>query len=450
MSEKLKSIVLFILLLMALVLTYLNTAGSFFVVRETVSGVPDDVEELLVIQPRAISCSLGNGLYTRIYSNELFDEVWAEFFEPLSSLDITEQVREPISKTAFFEQFSNPAFLFQMTTIRLGGEPESALADIFSYDDVMVTESAVFLRRGERFFKVPTVVSSYAKARDLVAKSDHISYRRVSERFSLLNILGEEEKYLNYCLIPYFYNASVTKTSAMYEYSVTNRRDINDMAKGVFGKRLDFTQSFLDSSGSVVLMSDRGKQSLSFTQNGMVIYREKFSEKASEPTDFKHALQKAIGGIRLVGGLPDGLFLKDCVKRNGAYDFSFGYTFGGGHYPVIGKDVGISVLVQGDQVIEIKRRVLVPKLVRVPESPSLYSIDQCIIDNVRFFTVDFKEHSSNKVFYIYSLIEEASMVFSYDEQDLSPTWRIIVNGKAYFFDAVDGHYLGDMDGLEKN
>ncbi len=450
MIEKLKSIVLFILLLMALVLTYLNTAGSFFVVREAESSLAQEGEDVSVIQPVSISYSFGDGMYTRIYSNELFDQVWAKFYAPLCEVEFTENSLIEISKMEFFEEFSNKAFLFQLRPIVLSGEAEYAVADIFTCNDVLVKESGVFVRRGNRFFKLNRVSDSYAEAEALVVNADHVSYRRVSDRFSLLNILGQDEDYLNYCLIPYFYSASVTRTSVMYEYNLNNRAEINDMAKGVFGERLDFTQSFLDSSGSVVLMSDRGKQSLSFTQNGTVIYREKQSDSALEATDFKRALQKAINSIRIVGGLPEGLFLKDCVKQGEAYAFSFGYTFGGGYYEVVGEDVGISVLIQGNQVLEVKRRVLVPTLVRVPESPSLYSIDQCITDNLRFFEVDFRQHSSNKVFYIYSLINEASLVFWYDEQELSPTWRIVIEGKVYFFDAVDGHYLGGKDGLENH
>ncbi len=451
MKEKLKSITLFILFVLALVLTYLNTAEPFFVSNKDDVSLERPVSLKSVMTASAICYSFGNGDYTRIYKHEIYYPIWSEAYDALDGISVTNDRLKPISKKNFFDNFSKKSFLIQLygiyDDVDLGSE------SLFGFDDILITEREIFIRKHDLYYKIKDedVSDLYTSMVQHINHKKYVSYRKVSDRFSLREILGKDEAFLNYSLIPYTYDASVAKASAMYEFDYKDRAEINAIAKGVLGERLDFTQSFIDSSDSVVLMSDRGTRSLTFANDGKIIYRTKISEQAGAAFSFEHALMKALDAIKLVHGIPEGLFLKGCYKiEDNKYQLEFGYTFGGGQYLVTGEDVGIRVVVQGEQVLEVHRKIIKPKLTKVPDSTTFRSIDRCISDNFPVFDVDFESYKGNEIFYVYSLIEDVSMVFLYGDNQLSPTWNIVVDGKVYYFDAVEGWYLGGNDELEKN
>lgn len=441
MKERIKSVVLFVLFVMALVLTYLNTLQPFFVVSQSEDSLPLNEVMASVVKPRAIFYSSGDHDYTRIYDQVLFQRIWDQIMPDIvRTLDGSETLTE-ITKTAYAEAFERESILLIMTgvdrnLITNGG----ILGSFYCYEEILICDECLNVKWNGKYYSIDKKKGgSIQSIGERIKKSETSKYRRVADRFSLRDTLGPSEEYMNYYPFPYEYPTKIVRTSTRNEFSLQERSHINEVAKIVIGDRLDFTQIFEDSAKSLVFVYHKGEKSLTFTVDGFLLYKARYTDNSRiVRDDFESALAAAVDMITKSGGVPEGLYLKDCtLTESGKYLFSFSYQLAG-QYSVRGNHAGIRVLVDGDMVLEMDRKIVFPELLVATGASNYISVDQCIYKNLDIFS---NFDSKEKLYHVCSKIEEVNMVFYYNDSELIPAWEVVIDGKKYLFEANNGVYI---------
>lgn len=441
MKETLKSIALFILFIMALVLTYLNTLQPFFVVSSDGTDATYSISLHAVVKPHTMIYSDGVGNYGVLLDTTGVErQIVREVREVFNGAEIL----EPIDKKRFVESFGKKSILMKTVGLDRSYFTDSGeLGDFYCYDEILVDQSGYYVRQNDAYFSVKTdrLLDIDALEEAIVLDKTEV-YRRIYDRFSLKRMLGDSEVYLNYNLIPYGNISKVVRSSTKPEFVLEDRDSINEIAKSVLGDRLDFTQIFVDSANSIVFVYNKGEKSLTFTQDGRVLFKSRPQEnQKAKKTDFESALRVAIGFVANSGGVPEGMVLNDCsLGENGEYYFDFSYRIAG-KYPVVGSGCGIYVMVKDDSVLEMSRRVVIPEVLFTSYLKTHVPVDQCINNYLDLFGV---EGDSERFYLICSKLEEVKTVYYYRNAELVPTWQIRVEGRDYWFDIETGEHIAEQ------
>lgn len=441
MKEKVKSSVLFILFIMALVLTYLNTLQPFFVLSQSESK--DDLRSTIasVVKPRAVFYSNGQNFYTRVYDKSLFDMIWGQVMPSLTEIFDGTEVLKEIRKTEYVKAFENQSLLLVLTGVDRSLITNSGiLGSFYCYEEILICEECLNVKLNGKYYSVTGKGRQNIKSiGEKIKLINGDKYRRVVDRFSLRDTLGTDEEYLNYYPFPYDYPTRIVKTSAKNEFGIKDRSYINDIAKVVIGDRLDFTQIFEDSAKSLVFVYNKGEKSLTFTVDGQLLYKARVTDSTRlHRDDFESSLTAAVEMIAKSGGIPEGLYLRNCTRsEDGKFIFVFNYKLAG-QYAVLGHAAGVEVVVDGDMVVEMSRKIVLPELLVSAGTSNYIPVDQCIYKSLNIFT-DFEDNE--KLYSVCAKIEEVNMTFYYTGTELIPTWEVVINGKTYLFDANYGEYI---------
>ncbi len=439
MKESLKSVLLIILLIMAVVLTYLNTLQPFFV-EPSWNAEPSSVSLSGVVRPSAIFFSYGGGAYTRIYDKKISAAVWEALAQDLPVYFDGAETVEQITRSEYADAFAKHSVLLFLPGLdRSLLASDGKLGSYPFYEEILLTDDGVFAKSSGEYFRI--LAENYrgiGAAAAAAAQTEGESYRRVADRFSLEKVLGIPSDAINYYPVPYTNAASVTKSSVKPEINTLDQNAVNEIAKNIFGDRLDFSQTYEDASNSVVIMYDRGRRSITFSENGELIFKNR--PENNERGSFETALGAALRVISVSGGVPDGLYLQSCtVGENGEFNFEFGYSLGG--YKVCsggGEHIGVRAVVIGGEVEELRRYILVPEMVYPPESLQYFPVDQCISGNIEQFDGFADYPQGQRFFRICAALEATNMIFYSSGYTITPAWEIIVGGEVYLFDAFSG------------
>lgn len=440
MIERFKSIFLIILLVMAVVLTYLNTLQPFFVEPQK-TGEQSGVSMRSVVRPSAIFYSHGDGVYTRIYDKKSNQAIWDIFSERLPEIFDGAEVVRQVSKGEYAEAFLRRSFLLYLPGLsRELLVSDSELGSYPFYDEIVLCDNAIYARASEGYYVLESEEAvSIEPAVGVVLGTKTESYRRIADRFSIAEVLGTSADDINYYPVPYTNMASVTKSSVRAEFNINESSAVNEIAKNILGERLDFAQMYEDASKSIVVLHDRGRKSITFQPDGELIFKNLPGN--SERLGFEEALSAVLRLAAVSGGVPEGLYLLSCeIGADGEYSFDFGYNLGGHRVVCCGANeyVGIRAVVAGDSVSELRRFILLPENVYPPEQIQYFPADQCISRNIEVFSKFWDYPESERFFRICAEIEAINMVFCSSGYVIEPAWEICVGGDTYLFDAFSG------------
>lgn len=290
---------------------------------------------------------------------------------------------------------------------------------------------------------------------DKLENVEYIKYHPISSLFDEFEGI--------YTPMPVNYTIDTTQTFVESEIDIENEATLIERSKNFFNENFDFVKTVKETSGAVVYIYGYGEKNVRINNKGALEYNEEIGNISS--TSVVASLDAAIDFIYQNGGLPEGTYLKDIqdIKngQNKGYQFSFGYRIGG--YPVEFNSnkmkYPIEIEVYGNKVKSY--RTLVRKVMDmegVSPSQSALHFPNIIEKNIKHLKSKYfdKENAQledkgddDKILEILKNIEEVRMVYfdTVEEgkgQLLKPSWMIKIKGDIFYFDSYTGEIINSF------
>jgi len=484
--ERLKSILLIILIISSLVLTQINLFDGLMINE----GISDDVDVSSTrlstyINPQSYFVSFGGLSYTRVYDFKLQDNIWGEIRPFILSCFINYETVQEIKREDYIKAFSDRSLLVRMpldlsvtqyysifSNESLTSEIKNITPKEYLLREGNVRSLYVFDEIADKYYliKHKNVMHDIASLIDSVKAIEQVEYRKISARFSLDSTVDETYNQLNYELVPYLDNSIVPSIRIENEVSLDEERfarDVSSISSSVFGDRLDFVKKLKDINDSVILMYGYGDKSLTVTHDGLISYRKKFDATKSETINFKEAFALATGKIEIFGLLPEGLFLADYDenKETNSFTFYFNYKLNSLSIAEFDTDASpIVVIVRENQVVSVDKnlKIFAGEMTETPyrNIERLFTIDECIsnnflelsvyylqdkdiynpsVDPYEYYYPIWSEISSIDLRYLHEVSENTELTES--EAYMIPVWQVVISDRTYLFNAYSGELV---------
>lgn len=473
--EKLKSFLLIGLFVSALFMTQLILSEESY--SNDALNTRQTKNANAIVVPQSYFVSFGGMSYTKVHNTLLQEKIWGELRPVLvSALKEPESVKI-VDKETYIKAFSKKSILlrfpFAITTKDLfsviSEESGSLSVSGMRALEFLITEDAnqmVYLydSNAEAYYGIETIypLHDVGGLLEAVKLTQFIEYRQISERYSLNRTVDETYNQTNYELIPYAYDLVVPSFKALKtSQTLEDQEDLvrSTISKEVFGNQMDFVKQLRDVNGSLILMYGYGEKTLTFTQEGEILFKSKYDANASRALSFKDAMNLSIRTLESFGELPTGIKLVDYNRDDrgeGEYHFFFNYkihdyllaAFGPNRYP-------IEVIVRGNQVTDLSIWLRKPN--DSPDFPNLsrmISIDECISQNMTEVSMYYFQDKNiyetdldNPMYYfpIRSEINRIEMRYFIsklgDSEMFIPSWQVDIAGRVFLFHAYTGELI---------
>lgn len=464
MIERVKSVLLILLILCTMVLGYLNLdLGLVGDGSNQPTFALQSFKFYDFMRPHSFHYAVGGISFAKLYDPRVQESVWGALAPKIANIlsDSTKLVEIDLARYANeyrggtlilnFPVYVTAKDLTQMEAI--GAVPGELFIDeiLVGAKNLLIYDKST-QKRYEVFSGAPSVTAEEIRA----AVGDHVtnrSYRRLSDRFSLNEVLVDGVEHHNYVLIPYQYDYIVPSFEIRKEFDPQSEFQIFEVARRVFGSNLDFVKQLVDAEGSTVLMYGYGDRSLTFGNDGVISYKSKPDGSRIKST-WLEAMQIAVSFLEALGPLPEGIHFESVIEHS-PYDFEFSFAYTVQQYEVTdekGDAVTSTVRVKSKQVTEARRHVVsAGEALPDPGIERMYSVDRCLSDYqeriVEEYLLDLgrvatlQDPSFNSDDYFFSIraaIREIQLVMMQQEQRLEPHWRVGIGDRVYLFRAHDG------------
>lgn len=478
MKERIKSIALISLIFMSLILSrWVLYDGLKTNIAKNSDNELKTVSINSYINPQSYFVSFGGMSYTKVYDQDIRNQIWANVQPYIFSTLNNYESFEIIDEKTYVEAFSTKSILLKMPLeLRLSdlaelygiGQLPAEMASFVPTEYLIISDEPqvlyVYDEASKKYYKFQSMTFTH-DIPELIGSlqaMEYIEYRKVSDRFSLESTVSENENYLNYTLIPYQYDYLVPNLEVQNEVNLNSDQfddQIREVAKAVFGNRFDFIKRLEDINGSVIFMYGYGDKALTITPEGVVSYSQKYKRNENGDLSVAGALSLACGELEQFGVLPSGVNLvsyqSESVDGVLKHIFSFNYKLG--NYEVVPKSnlkSDIEVIVKGDQVLNITKNVKSfigdAILERSLDYDKMFDIDECITSNFLEVSIYYLQDnniydaSMNSIQYYFSIRSAISKIemnyYQLDETHMIPVWVVDISGRTYIFDA----YTGDV------
>lgn len=474
LRETIKSIVLVSLILTAVVLSqFILLDGPTRTLVASDESVTTTADVTKYINPQGLFISFGGLSYTKIDDTLKGASLWEELrpiliqavnnYEHVALIESTEYI-DAFSDHSIMLRFSSGLtletwFSLYNTALNL----PTSMEDIIPYEVILRGDDAndmyIYDRVHETYFLLNYTrddVESYAIEAliDGIEGEGYVEYRKISDRFSLIETVPDNPNRFNYELVPYAYTYLTQPLRITNEISLDEDAfdtDIAEIASTVFGNRLDFVKQLEDVNGAIVLMYGYGDKALTIDASGEVSFNQKFNESTAKELGFKQSLSIAAGMIEQFGVMPDGLRLSEVTSTFDTYttwQFKFMYQL---NNTTVSDQVGyIEVTVKAGQPIALKKNVKIVTSKVYVNNDRMYSIDNCISSNYLEVSLyylqdnDIYDETTNSVQYYFpirSAIETIDLEYYQVDMQMIPVWKIVISGRTYLFNAYSGEMI---------
>ncbi len=327
-----------------------------------------------LITVKTVNVSFGGGRMSSFYfdKEKSFESFKQELSMALSNIDrITS-----ISESEYFNTRLNKSIEYtlmmslsqgellsilssqELMKDQIKGEVRSILLVAREMNKIWVITDAGFY---EVYLKIAMVDPSN-QIDNLEEDSSAVAFQTVSQRFGLPAYKVENGKELyNQVLIPKFSLPMILPVKVEPEIALADVDALRNLARNVFGNRLDFVQEARDVNGSMVFLYGYGDKALRVSKEGIIEYSERFRDQLKDSIGLIESLQSALSMLEKIGGPINEIYLNSIeqISKEGVsgYRFEFGYRID--NYSVISIEGynGASVEVYGGVVKSAYRNV---------------------------------------------------------------------------------------------
>lgn len=482
-KEKLKTILLVVLFVSAVLLSYLYWQDVTF------SGIKDSVNSRLssgvfvskenpeindLICPNA-SVYSDDGETISILQKDT-PELWNIFIKGYNSLSKSDNISiEEISENIWLDAMSGESLQFTFSYnlpveyLRLIGADDCGEREyINSIRTIGCSESSptsVFIQDASqhKYFRI----ASEFKIGGILDKAQNMKGRTSNQCYPADMLFGTD----NTALIPFTSNISLDPLTApaLSDVSSSEVR----LAESFFGNGLDFIRKITDDNGTIVYMYGMGEKILTIYNNGTYEYQEK-SNSDKEDLSLKKALTLASDFISEHGGWSDSsgekvntiLSSMKVREKSKVKSYVFEFETKYDNCPISGSDItGIKIEITGGQITGYSRGI---ENIRPEGQAKDPSSDSQKVGRINSSVYDIIAENYGKIYKLLSIEnqpEELSEMYMFDTvverisdvtagyycsggtdvHSFRPAWIIdFTNVKAYF-DIYSGEYLGYAD-----
>lgn len=445
MTERIKSAVLIVLVIIGIYLSYLNYG---IILNADTRNLPiENFESNLYeyIRPIEFSYSMGNGVYTKI-SEPKSAEIWMTIAPIISEAFASKSVYKSITKNQYLKSYNKGAIMLKMpeylTVSLLSGMGGSfKKQDDSLIEELLYSNETLFYKvRGGNYYEFDKLIIF-----PNISKINEIAFNMSDKSFRMVRQLYPKIDTANYTLIPDQYNFVVNTYTAKPElkFISTHNTKISSIARQIFEDSLDFVKSSYDYNGSLVMMYGLGEKSLIFEKDGSIIYSNRFDVSDNSRISDFDSINLGILYLNRLGGEPDGSYLQQWqrVSDNEVY-LHFGYK--SDYLDVDGADfLGTTIKIKGSQVTEARRHIVYGDEI-VLSDESMFSIEECITNNKTYIRNNYmntgRRVTEEDVFeqLVWKDLEGLDMVYYYTGGMLKPSWRMVIDGMVYTIDVYKG------------
>lgn len=440
-----------------------------------------------ILYPQSCSISFGGGLYKRVFSTEVKQNLWQEsrkylknYVDYLEISKITQGEWDAAVKAKavrFVMPFSMS--VNQLQSLMLEKEPVGSMSSIL-FDTLIVPineDKKIYignLETGEHFVLNGVKRDVYLDSLMTQYESDSglVDGKTIEELYAPSKQLAEEGKPFvpNQLLYPVseIPNLPFVRVKDELEVSSLSEQALKTYVEKAFGSRNDFLKKIEDIDGSIVYLYGYGDRALRIGKDGVVTYKKRYEKQAGgEAYSFKEGVTVALGGLQSYGALPEGTYLsgyKEYKDKDGnpVKQFSFNYELEDLPLYLEEDANGQPMVVEltGRQVTGIKRKVSqyvsnfsVGEIWDKPMTIlQLFEINYDVISN-NFVKSDYTppaglglapEEDSNFPLMILQQIKLLDLIYygnASKSESLVPAWHIQIGSYQYVVNMYSGEIL---------
>jgi len=378
-KERIKTVLLVVLFITAVLLSYLYWRDSSFLeIKETMDNrlslttlasatIPEPSE---FICPVSVDVNFGDGTFTSFHENakgvwDLLLPFYIDFTKSsgLSVETLTDRQWDNImsfqSARCCFD-YGLPVSYFRSLGAANYGESDyfsdlTVLAFSKAFDDSFFIRSA----DGGCF----RVRASEYDSSNILSAIENLRSLSTDQYYPMNQFLGTD----NTVITPF--STSIDLPSLQFRPSVPDQdSDFNtNLARNFFGQSLDFIRTVTDNNGTTIFMYNYGETSLTVYPNGFFEYQDS-PVSADKSISFTEAFRTASAFIADHGtwSAHDGKTIhfllegvdRDIYERSSVYTFRFRSHYGG--RKIYGSDNVLTIVVTGSQITYYSRNLMIP------------------------------------------------------------------------------------------
>ncbi len=416
-----------------------------------------------ITHPQGLFINFGGDSYTAFFFDE--DALWESIHATLENA-IQEESLVRVDPMLFYSHAKE-------RSVRIHYEYPVPLGEYFGdgfENEILVDEillpllgrNYILLRSGETYYQHRVILDeALREAVNGLESMDYRVFRTIEDRFSIQKVLEESgiSVKVNATLIP----SSEIKGVPFYKMAqVEEELSLQVMeayVKKIFGSDLSFVKRMTDYDGTVIYMTNFGKQVLSFSSEGLIRYSDNaiLDKDEKTPTTYKSDLQTAWNFIHYFEEDIEGLRLLKSEAQNQGILFTFTHSVAGTpiYYKGALEGEAIKVRVENGAVVDyrsnIRRKITE---FRVDEFyGSADSFSRIFDKNFDTFSDNYRDEgdtpfTSDTQAYIFQLLNDIeSFRFEYyidttvNTSTVIPAWRITIGGYVYHIDIYQGTLL---------
>lgn len=480
--EKVKTSVIVVLFLSAILLLYFFWKGSTFEdIKFPLAGLPGEnlviTKPSEIVMPKNVQVTFGADNYT-LYSAKT-RELWNQFLKEYITFSESENIfveeipaakwRESMLMKSIRYEFSYSLPLSYLDALGATNIPQAESISSFSV-------IAYSIASKESIFVYDSINDKYYR---MVSDAD---YTTLDARISELEAAPHDTYYPinmfyginNDTLLPYQLQIALQPLYSSNEIADSSKDYERQIAEKFFGESLDFIRKITEDDGTIIYMYGVGQKLLTLDPRGIVEYTEELNNSYSQ-LSYYNSMKLASkfvsthGNWLTLDGDPLDPYLEYSTKlsldsKKEGYRFAF--SLKQNDYPLYcinGPQIIVEVV--GDQVIYYKRRIdITHKSLNEPTEvapgqpvsiiellPAKYSTLSFVLDQNDRKVSDTAATVDEQ---FDSVVEQITAVsvgyFKQRDQDTGasffvPTWVISLSSIDVFFDLYTGTYLGYTD-----
>ncbi|MBN2260774.1 MAG: hypothetical protein JW702_09535 [Clostridiales bacterium] len=478
--ERFKSFLLIILTVSSLSLTgiyMLRTTGEIDETASKIIDIPSvNIELSEIIHPQGLFINFGGDSHTAFFFeiNDIWKEIYKVIYDNMSKATV-QLADDNIWRTVLQER-----------SIHISMENEISAEYFFggkADDDIMVDEICIpllgrdfiLLKSGDQYYKVAAVFDNTLET--IVSKiesSGYVEFKTIEKRFSIQNILSTNGIIAkkNMTIIPISEIREIPFYKSEFLVNILDVASVENYVQKIFGANLSFIKKMTDYDGTVIYLTNYGKKTLSFGENGSLEYINNMISENHTAKEYSFAddLQTAWEFISYFEENNKDLFLSDYKKIGNVSYFYFNARINSYNIYYGGKNNGnaVEIRIKNNEInYYYSNRRTNFEIFDVgmfwDKAESFSKIFDTNFELIsQNYQTDFNIDEINEMrLYILQIvndIEAFDFVYFIDasakSNNVIPAWRIKIGPRCYYFDIYEGILLEDIkekaNGLEKN
>ncbi|OPL07912.1 MAG: hypothetical protein AVO33_03320 [delta proteobacterium ML8_F1] len=424
-----------------------------------------------ITHPQGLFVNFGGDSYTAFFFDEEF--LWEKIHGTLGKF-ITEESLIRVDERRFTSNSKERSIkIVYDTPVPLGEYFGDGFNQELMVDEILMPllgRNYILIRSGEAYYQHMLILDDEIKeAVKALENEEYRVFRTIEDRFSIQTVLEENgiETGINTTLIPSSEITDVPFYKMALVEEELNSQVMEGYVKKIFGDDLSFVKRMTDYDGTIIYMTNFGKQVLSFSSEGLIRYTDNaMGDKDGGTTpDYRDDLQTAWDFIQYFEEGIEGIRLARHEVTSQGSLFTFAHSLAGTpiYYKGDLEGQALEVRVEKGKVVayqsNYRRRYEEFRVSQFYGSAETFS--RIFDKNFSVFSDNFRSDNESGfsrdtqvyVFQLLSAIEDFRFEYFVDTTvnttTVIPAWQITIGNFTYHIDIYQGTLLHVGEGQDR-